>query len=126
MERRLAAVGLTGRRFHDLRHTGNTLAARSGVSTRDLMTRKGHDSVRAALIYQHATAEADERIASSLDADIARAIGGGRIDGDDAAVSPCRSGDDGSGVARLCPGWPRSGDVPVRGSWLTWQIGRSG
>jgi integrase len=37
----LAAVGLTGVRFHDLRHTGNTLAARSGVSTRDLMSRMG-------------------------------------------------------------------------------------
>ena len=43
----LAAAGLSGVRLHDLRHT---LAARSGVSTRDLMARMGHDSVRAALI----------------------------------------------------------------------------
>jgi Phage integrase family len=77
----LTAVGLTGVRFHDLRHIGNTLAARSGVSTRDLMTRMGHDSVRAAIIYQHATTEADARIAGSLDADIARAIAGGQVDG---------------------------------------------
>lgn len=64
----LERVGLTGIRLHDLRHTGNTLAARSGVSTRDLMARMGHDSVRAALIYQHATREADARVAAALDA----------------------------------------------------------
>jgi integrase len=79
----LAVAGLTGVRFHDLRHTGNTLAARSGVSTRDLMTRMGHDSVRAAIIYQHATTEADARIAASLDSDIARAVDGAQDDGDE-------------------------------------------
>jgi integrase len=68
-----AKLGLTGLRFHDLRHTGNTLAAQSGVSTRDLMARMGHDSVRAALIYQHATTEADARIAEALEAAIERA-----------------------------------------------------
>jgi integrase len=64
----VADLGLAGVRFHDLRHTGNTLAARSGVSTRDLMARMGHDSVRAAIIYQHATTEADARIALALEA----------------------------------------------------------
>src|SRR5690606_10030439 len=44
-------LGLDGVRFHDLRHSGNTLAARSGVSTRDLMARMGHDSMQAAIIY---------------------------------------------------------------------------
>jgi integrase len=34
--------------FHDLRHTGNTLAAASGASTRELMHRMGHASMRAA------------------------------------------------------------------------------
>ncbi len=43
-----AAVGSPGLHFHDLRHTGNTLAAATGASTRDLMTRMGHDSARAA------------------------------------------------------------------------------
>jgi integrase len=85
----LAAVGVTGVRFHDLRHTGNTLAARSGVSTRDLMTRMGHDSVRAAIIYQQATTEADARIAGSLYADIASANDGGVATDE---------GDDGDGV----------------------------
>jgi integrase len=63
----VAPLGLTGLRFHDLRHSGNTLAARSGVSTRDLMARMGHGSMQVAIIYQHATTEADARIAASLD-----------------------------------------------------------
>lgn len=49
------AIGAEGLHFHDLRHTGNTLAAMTGASLRDLMTRMGHDSMRAALIYQHNT-----------------------------------------------------------------------
>ena len=72
----LAAVGLSGIRLHDLRHIGNTLAARSGVSTRDLMARMGHDSVRAALIYRHATSEADARIAAALNDELADQAGG--------------------------------------------------
>ncbi|HET6951775.1 MAG TPA: tyrosine-type recombinase/integrase [Acidimicrobiales bacterium] len=67
----VAELGMAGLHFHDLRHTGNTLAAMSGVSTRDLMARMGHDSVRAAIIYQHATSEADARIAASLEAALA-------------------------------------------------------
>ena len=37
-------IGVPTLHFHDLRHTGNTLAAQSGASLRDLMTRMGHDS----------------------------------------------------------------------------------
>ena len=61
------AAGVGGLHFHDLRHTGNTLAAGTGASLRDLMTRMGHSSARAALIYQHATSERDQAIAASLD-----------------------------------------------------------
>ena len=53
--------------LHDLRHTGNHLAATSGASTRELMARMGHSSMRAALIYQHATAQRDRAIANALD-----------------------------------------------------------
>jgi integrase len=61
------AAGLDdGVRLHDLRHTGNHFAAASGATTRDLMHRMGHASMRAALIYQHATAERDARIAQTL------------------------------------------------------------
>lgn len=59
-------VGLPGLHFHDLRHTGNTLAASTGASTRELMARMGHASMQAALIYQHASPERDEAIARAL------------------------------------------------------------
>ena len=62
----VAAIGASGLHFHDLRHTGNTLAAATGVSTRDLMARMGHDSMNAAIIYQHATRQADRAIANAL------------------------------------------------------------
>ncbi len=64
-----------GFHFHDLRHTGNNLAAASGASTRELMHRMGHGSMRAALIYQHATSERDREIAAALDLRIGRAAG---------------------------------------------------
>jgi integrase len=48
----LRSVGLpAGFHFHDLRHTSNDLAAASGASTRELMHRMGHSTLRAALIY---------------------------------------------------------------------------
>ncbi|WP_226360742.1 site-specific integrase [Pseudonocardia sp. ICBG1142] len=56
----------TGFHFHDLRHTGNHLAATAGASTRELMHRMGHGTMRAALIYQHATTERDRRIATQI------------------------------------------------------------
>jgi integrase len=52
--------------FHDLRHTGNHLAAAAGASTKELMHRMGHGSMRAALVYQHATSERDQEIAKAL------------------------------------------------------------
>jgi integrase len=62
-------LGVPGLHFHDLRHTGNTLAA-PGTSLADLKARMGHDSARAAMIYQHATAAADHAIAAALDRQI--------------------------------------------------------
>lgn len=52
--------------LHDLRHTGGTLAAQTGATLRELMTRLGHSTPRVALIYQHATSERDKRIADGL------------------------------------------------------------
>jgi integrase len=60
-------LGMDGFRIHDLRHTGNTLAAATGASTKELMARMGHASPRAALIYQHATSDRDVVIAKALD-----------------------------------------------------------
>ena len=65
-KRAIAANGIDGLRFHDLRHTGNTLAAATGASTKELMSRMGHASSRAALIYQHATQDRDAAIADAL------------------------------------------------------------
>ena len=59
-------AGIVGVRFHDLRHTGNTFAASTGASTKELMARMGHSSARAALIYQHATRERDRALAEAL------------------------------------------------------------
>jgi integrase len=56
-----------GFRFHDLRHTGNHLAAQTGASTRELMQRMGHSTVRAAMIYQHATDARSRHLADRLD-----------------------------------------------------------
>ncbi|WP_119731692.1 tyrosine-type recombinase/integrase [Thermomonospora amylolytica] len=50
-----AEVGLPDLHFHDLRHVGNTLAATTGASLKELMARMGHSSTRAALIYLHAS-----------------------------------------------------------------------
>jgi integrase len=60
-------IGMPGLHFHDLRHSGNTLAAQTGTSLRDLMARMGHDNPRAALIHQHATSGADRAVAAALD-----------------------------------------------------------
>ena len=64
------AIGAPGLHFHDLRHTGNSLAAATGASLRDLMDRMGHDSARAALIYQHKTTAAGRAIAAALSVQI--------------------------------------------------------
>ena len=64
----VTAIGASGLHFHDLRHTGNSLASRApGASLRDIMARMGHDSPRAALIYQHTNREADHGIAAAID-----------------------------------------------------------
>ena len=61
------SVGAEGLHFHDLRHTGNTFAASGGAGLRDLMARMGHDSERAAIIYQHEARGADRAITAAID-----------------------------------------------------------
>jgi integrase len=67
--------------FHDLRHTGNALAAATGASTKELMARMGHSSVRAALIYQHASRSRDKQIADAISQNIRAARGMGHAKG---------------------------------------------
>ncbi|MEU4032576.1 tyrosine-type recombinase/integrase [Streptomyces collinus] len=69
-----AEAGVKGLRFHDLRHTGNTLASQTNASTRELMTRLGHSSTRAALIYQHTSDRREREIADGVDAVIVNAL----------------------------------------------------
>lgn len=59
-------VGMPGFRFHDLRHTGQTLAASTGATVKDLMRRLGHASPVASYRYLHAVDGRDAEIASAL------------------------------------------------------------
>jgi integrase len=62
----LTSAGLPAIHFHDLRHTGNTLAASAGATLRELMDRMGHDSERAAMVYLHGSDERQHQIADTL------------------------------------------------------------
>jgi integrase len=70
------SIGAEGLHFHDLRHTGNTFAASGGAGIKDLMARTGHDSERAALIYQHEARGADKMITDTIDAHVEAGQGG--------------------------------------------------
>jgi integrase len=67
-EKARAAAGRPDLRFHDLRHTGATMAAGAGASLAELMSRLGHSTPAAALRYQHAAAGRDHQIAVALSA----------------------------------------------------------
>lgn len=60
------AAGRPDLRFHDLRHTGATLAAATGATLAELMARLGHSTPSMALRYQHAAADRDRVIAHAL------------------------------------------------------------
>jgi integrase len=62
----LAAVGLEGVHFHDLRHTGNQLTADAGANPKELMARMGQDSKRATLIYLHSSAGRQRALADEV------------------------------------------------------------
>jgi integrase len=60
------AAGREDLRWHDLRHTGATLAASTGATLAELMARLGHSTPGAALRYQHAAQGRDMEIAKAL------------------------------------------------------------
>ena len=60
------AAGRPDLHFHGLRHTGATYAALAGATLADLMTRMGHSTPGAALLYQHAVSGRDTEIAAAL------------------------------------------------------------
>jgi Phage integrase family len=87
------AIGAPDVHFHDLRHTGNTFAAVSGAGIKDLMARMGHDSERAAMIYQHEARGADRAITSAIYAHV------------EAERGREAGGNDGPGGALVPAGW---------------------
>jgi integrase len=97
----VAKIGAAGLHSHDLRHTGNTLAARTGTSLRDLMARMGHDSPRAALMYQHATADADQAIAAAVSALVKAAVAGTQGHAEEGGDTSGED-DDGAAGALVC------------------------
>jgi integrase len=60
-------AGISGIRFHDLRHAGNAYTANAGANLRELMDRMGHSTTRAALIYLHSTGERQRALADAVD-----------------------------------------------------------
>jgi integrase len=66
LRRATSAAGLAPMRFHDLRHCAQVLAAESGATLAELMTRMGHSTPNAAQVYMHARAERDTALAEAL------------------------------------------------------------
>ncbi|WP_062294193.1 tyrosine-type recombinase/integrase [Demequina phytophila] len=52
--------------FHNLRHTGASLASQSGATLAEVMHRLGHRTPRTALIYQHSTMARQRDIAAEM------------------------------------------------------------
>jgi integrase len=61
-------VGRDDLHLHDLRHVAGTLAAWTGTTERELMSRLGHANPAAARRYQHVARDRDRAIATGLDA----------------------------------------------------------
>src|SRR5262249_21275910 len=59
-------VGLEELTVHDLRHTGQTLAAQTRATMADLVRRRGHSSMVAARRYLHTVEGRDQEIARAL------------------------------------------------------------
>ncbi|WP_203980877.1 tyrosine-type recombinase/integrase [Planotetraspora silvatica] len=71
----LAKTGLPKIHIHDLRHTGNTLAAATGATLKELMTRMGHSSTKAATVYLHAAEDRDRAIADAMGEIVKQGLG---------------------------------------------------
>lgn len=63
------AIGRPELHWHDLRHTGATLAYMAGATVKDVQRRLGHSTTRAAMIYAHAADDSDRTIADRLNAE---------------------------------------------------------
>jgi integrase len=72
-------IGRDDLHWHDLRHTGATLAYRAGASVPEVQARLGHTTMRAAQIYAHAADDSDRVLADRLDAMYRPAEGAPRL-----------------------------------------------
>jgi integrase len=61
-------------RVHDLRHSGQLLAATSGATLADLQQRMGHSTVNAAMAYAHASRDNGRSIAERMNAQRATVV----------------------------------------------------
>lgn len=62
------SIGLDDLHVHDLRHLGAVLAAQSGATIKELMSRLGHTSPAMSLRYQHVAQGRDQQIAAAMSA----------------------------------------------------------
>jgi len=69
--RALVAAGAPQVRFHDLRHVAQVFAAEAGATLPELMTRLGHSTPAAALVYLHARSDRDQALTDALSAAMA-------------------------------------------------------
>ena len=60
--------------FHDLRHTGQSLALANGASIKDLQRRAGQSTAQAAQMYLHGSSERDQIVAESLNPDVSKTL----------------------------------------------------
>lgn len=65
--RGLRDIGRPDVRVHDLRHTGQVLAAQNGATLAELRSRMGHSTLAAAQVYMHTTAEHGAQTAQRMD-----------------------------------------------------------
>lgn len=59
-------IGYPEMHWHDLRHTGGTMAAQAGGTLREIQDRLGHSTVAAAMRYQHSTESRQAELAEKL------------------------------------------------------------
>lgn len=62
-----AQAGRDDLRWHDLRHTGQSLAAAAGAGIKELQARAGHSTTTAAVRYLHRVQDDDRRLAAAMD-----------------------------------------------------------
>lgn len=72
--RTLRTLGYEGVRVHDLRHSGQLLAATNGATLTDLQRRMGHSTVNAAMAYAHASRDNGRSIAERMNAQRATVV----------------------------------------------------